>query len=260
MVEKTALVLSAGGMFGAYQAGAWKALAVRFQPDMVIGTSVGALNGWAIAGACPPDELVQYWLHPTAAGFLKPRDRWAPWRSYFDPADFRASIQNLGSLFTPKIPFAVVITDLLRLRSHLVRSPDVGWQHLAAACAMPVGLPSVRIAGRWYADGGLLNVLPLWAAAEMGASHIVAIHALPQVPSRIIRTSVKLLRCFSREEKLAPNLSLTLISPGTAIGTLRESVLWNRDAVERFIRKGEEDAGNVLAGAVSAGRPQRCLS
>ena len=240
-------------MFGAYQAGAWKILAQKFQPGMVIGTSVGALNGWAIAGGCEPDQLVRYWLDPTAAGFLKPRSRWYPWCSFFDPAEFRANVQKLSSLFTPKIPFAVVITDVLRLRSSLFQSPGVGWQHLAAACAMPVGLPSMRIQGRWYADGGLLNVLPLWAAAEMGASHIVAIHALPQVPSRIIRSLVKLLRCFSRERNVAPNLSLTLISPTTPLGTLTESVLWKRDAVEGFIRKGQEDARNVvMAGAVKA--------
>ena len=111
----------------------------------------------------------------------------------------------------------------------------------------------MRIQGRWYADGGLLNVLPLWAAAEMGASRIVAIHALPQVPSRVIRTSVRLLRCFSRERKAAPNLSLTLVSPAKPLGSLSESVIWNRDAIERFIRKGEEDASNVvLAGTVFA--------
>ena len=45
----TALVLSAGGMFGAYQAGAWKALAPELSPDLVVGTSAGSLNGWAIA-------------------------------------------------------------------------------------------------------------------------------------------------------------------------------------------------------------------
>ncbi|MBM3775954.1 MAG: hypothetical protein FJW37_12460 [Acidobacteria bacterium] len=53
-----ALVLSAGGMFGAYQAGAWRALEGRFRPDLVVGASVGALNGWAIAGGCAPEELV----------------------------------------------------------------------------------------------------------------------------------------------------------------------------------------------------------
>ncbi len=47
-----ALVLSAGGMFGAYQAGVWKALSRSFHPDLIVGASVGALNSWAIlAGA-----------------------------------------------------------------------------------------------------------------------------------------------------------------------------------------------------------------
>jgi hypothetical protein len=34
-----ALVLSAGGMFGAYQAGDWNVLSQRSQPDLVVGTS-----------------------------------------------------------------------------------------------------------------------------------------------------------------------------------------------------------------------------
>ena len=50
----TALVLSAGGMFRGYQAGAWKVLRSRLRPDIVIGASAGALNGWAIAGERSP--------------------------------------------------------------------------------------------------------------------------------------------------------------------------------------------------------------
>ena len=63
----TALVLSAGGMYGAYQAGAWRALADVFRPDLVVGASIGALTGWAIAGGCDPDELVDRWMHLDAA-------------------------------------------------------------------------------------------------------------------------------------------------------------------------------------------------
>lgn len=54
---KTALVLSAGAMFGAYHAGVWKGLAGRFQPDLIVGASVGALNGWVMASGCAPQEL-----------------------------------------------------------------------------------------------------------------------------------------------------------------------------------------------------------
>ena len=47
-----ALVLSAGGQWGAWEAGAWKVLSQTFQPDLIVGASVGAWNGWAIAGGC----------------------------------------------------------------------------------------------------------------------------------------------------------------------------------------------------------------
>ncbi|MGH9659904.1 MAG: patatin-like phospholipase family protein, partial [Bryobacteraceae bacterium] len=69
-MPKTALVLSGGGLFGAYQAGAWKALAARFPPDLVVGASAGALNAWCIAGGCTPDELIAQWLDPAAGSLL----------------------------------------------------------------------------------------------------------------------------------------------------------------------------------------------
>jgi predicted acylesterase/phospholipase RssA len=57
-----ALVLSSGGMFGAYQAGAWEVLSETFKPDIVVGASIGSLNGWAVAGGCDPQELSRRWL------------------------------------------------------------------------------------------------------------------------------------------------------------------------------------------------------
>src|SRR5262249_36148628 len=59
---EAALVLSAGGMFGAYQAGAWSVLVDVFQPDLIVGASIGSINGWLIAGGCPPQELIDSWL------------------------------------------------------------------------------------------------------------------------------------------------------------------------------------------------------
>jgi len=44
-----ALVLSGGGLFGAWQAGAWAACASHWQPDLIVGASVGSLNGYLIA-------------------------------------------------------------------------------------------------------------------------------------------------------------------------------------------------------------------
>ncbi len=69
--RKTARVLSAGGMFGAYQAGAYRAIAAHTDIDMVVGASVGALNGWPIASGCTPEHLIARWLDPSAGEALE---------------------------------------------------------------------------------------------------------------------------------------------------------------------------------------------
>src|SRR4051794_30878184 len=66
--RKTALVLSGGGTFGAYQAGVWTGISEYFQPDLVVGASVGSLNGWAIAGGCSPAELTRRWREIDTSG------------------------------------------------------------------------------------------------------------------------------------------------------------------------------------------------
>src|SRR5579885_3681765 len=59
---KTAVVFSAGGMYGAWEVGVWKALAPVLRPDIVVGASIGAVNGYAVAGGCPAEELERQWL------------------------------------------------------------------------------------------------------------------------------------------------------------------------------------------------------
>ena len=65
-----ALVLSAGGLWAAWEVGAWKVLRERFQPDLIVGASAGAWNGWAIASGCTPEELEREWLDPSMAGVM----------------------------------------------------------------------------------------------------------------------------------------------------------------------------------------------
>ena len=67
----TALVLQGGGALGAYQAGAFEALAdAAHQPDWVAGISIGAINAALIAGN-PPERRVQrlqdFWQRVTAS-------------------------------------------------------------------------------------------------------------------------------------------------------------------------------------------------
>jgi NTE family protein len=69
--RQTVLVLQGGGALGAYQAGVYQALIEGgIEPDWVIGTSIGAINGAIIAGNRPQDRLArlgQFWDMVTSA-------------------------------------------------------------------------------------------------------------------------------------------------------------------------------------------------
>jgi NTE family protein len=240
--EKTALVLSAGGMYAAYQAGVWKAIAPAFQPDMVIGVSAGILNAWIIASGCPPDELIARWTDHAVAEWLSFRRIIVPWRSVFDAACFEAHAQELFSTFCPRIPVGVVAVDLLRLRSRLFTNSEITWRHLAASCSIPLLLPPQRIDGRLYVDGGILNALPLWAAREMGASRVIAIDAMPAVSSAVLRASAGTFhRLKPHERQPVAGMEVIRIAPSSPVARLHEMVRWKPDSIRRLIDLGYRD-------------------
>ncbi len=161
----TALVLSAGGLFAAWEAGVWKALAPRFRPDIVVGASAGAWNAWAIAGGASGEDLCRIWRDPQIGKIMQ----FGPHRAgLLRPGALYASARQMFESFQPRCPFACTLVELPSLRLRLFRGPEITWRHLAATCAIPFGFPPVEIDGRRYVDGGLRGALPLWAAGGDG--------------------------------------------------------------------------------------------
>jgi NTE family protein len=241
-----ALVLSAGGMFGAYQAGAWNVLSQRFQPDMVVGTSAGALNGWAIAGGCSPAGLLATWRDPATAGTMRLRFPTIPWKGCIDPAGLARHVQDWYARFQPRVPFSATVVEVPRLR--LVRIPHerITPAHLMASCAVPFGYPPVRIDGKLYVDGGLLDILPVWAAAEMGATRVIAVNALPLMPSRALRAAVRMVRWLGQKPAATPALDVVVIRPNAPLGSIRDALTWNPERVRQWIQQGEDDGAASL--------------
>ena len=228
----TALVLAAGGMWAAWEVGAWRVLRHRFQPDLIVGASAGAWVGWAIAGGCEPEELISLWLDPRIGGIM----RFGIHRTgIFRPEALFEWAQDLFERFRPKIPFALTLVELPFLRSRIVRDSEVTWRHLAAACAIPFGFPPVKIDGKRYVDGGLRAGLPLWAAEELGASRAIALN--------VLNTSIfRLLHRGLRGPRASPALSVIRLEPSQSLGSLRDAVQWQPDNIRRWIALGERDA------------------
>jgi NTE family protein len=145
--RKLALVLSAGANFGAYHAGAWKAISEFFQPDLIVGASVGALNGWAIAGGCPPEEMIDRWLDPRIGGFVRLKLPLFPWQGILDDYRFAEGVRELFHAYRPQLPLAVAAVGLPLLRSKAFFTPSVTWRHLMASCAVPGCFPPQWIDG-----------------------------------------------------------------------------------------------------------------
>ena len=217
--------------FWAWQAGVWRGLSsLGYQPDLIVGASVGSLNGYAIAGGATPDELCEFWMQPKAARF-----RHLP-----------ETIRELMRRYPLRMEYALTMTDLATMRPRIVSGPDVTWKHLAASCAVPLLLPQRRIDGRWYSDGGLLNPLPAWAAVDLGATLIVGVQALPEIPSSMLKPFVKGFRLlFGHNPPVPAGVDLVTIEPAETLGSVRDALNWKQENVERWIQQGGEAAKNI---------------
>jgi predicted acylesterase/phospholipase RssA len=227
-----AIVFSGGGNFGAWQAGVWSGLQSRLgsDPDLVVGASVGSLNGYAIAGGATPGELCRFWKQQEVG-----RLRHLP-----------ETIRVLMERHQLRMEYAVTLTDLATMKPKIVRGGDVTWRHLAASCAIPGLLPQRRIGGRWYSDGGLLNPLPVWAAVDLGATRIIGVHALPEIPSTLLKPFVKGFRhVFGHHPALPRGVELITIEPVEKLGSVRDALTWKRENVERWIAQGQDQGKNI---------------
>jgi predicted acylesterase/phospholipase RssA len=218
-------------MFAAWEAGVWKVLAAQFRPDLVVGASAGALNGWGIAAGVSPEQLVEQWLDPSLTSIRFRR-----------PEGLYQKARDLWSRLRPQVPFGLTMVEMPRLRLRLVREREITWQHLAATCSIPLFFPPVSIEGRAYVDGGLLGALPVWAAQEMGASRVIAVNCLNQWPFRVARAILPLRRP-------RPGLEILSITPAESLGSLQDAIRWSRSNIERWIQLGERDASRALRAA-----------
>jgi NTE family protein len=226
-----ALVLSGGGLFGAWQAGAWSALAPRIRPDLIVGASVGSLNAYVIASGAPPEELRALWLDPTFGKF----------------SDLPSNIRRMMAHYTPRIPLAITATELPRMKPRIFRDSEITWKHLAASCALPLAMPQVRIGPHWYSDGGLLGALPAWAAAELGAKHIIGLQALPQPTSWWLGQATRAFRAVAGHNPPVPaGIQVLEIRPGQRLGSVRDTIQWKRSNIERWLDQGAEDAARAV--------------
>jgi predicted acylesterase/phospholipase RssA len=239
---KRALILSGGGLFGAWQAGAWSVLRRNFQPDVVVGVSIGSLNGWAIAGGCPPEELEEKWQEVAGALQIRFRLPRRPLEGILEYAEIERWIRRIHAEYRPQIEFYAILTDLLRMKPRMVEGRDIKWQHLAASCALFGLLPQQKIEQRIYTDGGATGALPLWAAGPLQATEVIGLSAMPRMPWPV-RAALRPFRA-SKGQPRHPNTHI--LAPSRALGGWRDAFFFGKRNVKEWIELGRQDAESFL--------------
>lgn len=208
---KRVLVLSGGGIFGAAQAGMLQSLAEHsnWRPDVIVGTSAGALNGSWVAHDFTADAtkaLSDIWSHFDSRGVF-PQGvlsqalnlvRRRP--SVQDGAKLRSLISDLcpiERLEDLRIPLHVSATNILTGLPHWF---DAGFARdvLYASAALPAIVPPAVIDGMSFVDGGVVANLPVQRAAELGGDSILCLDVSAAGNDSVPRTALGMLtRSFS---------------------------------------------------------------
>lgn len=226
-----ALVLSGGGLWGAWQAGAWSVLADVFKPDLIVGASIGSLNGYMLASGVSPAALVERWQNP----------------EHRDHRRLHENLRELTERCQLKMPFALTVTETARMRPRIYRDEEITWKHLAASCAVPMVLPQVKLDGRWLSDGGLLGPLPVWAAVELGATEILGLNVLTRFPSKVLAPFVVTFRAtFAPRHEVPPHVRVEVRQPSRLLGSLKSTMWGTGEEVRSWIDLGVDDANEWL--------------
>jgi len=189
------LVMQGGGAPGCYQAGVYEALhEAGIEPDWIVGTSIGAINGAIIAGnkiADRVERLREFWtrlespppgpfshlatLMNGVPGFFAPNPSvmWGVEAPVGIEKAALYSVDPLKKVLPTLVDFDLVNSGKPRFTLGLVsvrsgqmryfdsREETIGLEHVLGSSAIPPSFPAVRIEGESYWDGGIYSNTPV---------------------------------------------------------------------------------------------------
>jgi NTE family protein len=281
-----AFVLSGGGNHGAIQAGMLRALVEReVQPDVVLGSSIGAVNGAAYAqdptlsGVARLEEL---WRGLDEVGIF-PRG-WLPnalalarrGEAIHSSDRLRGLLEGMlrvDSFEDLRVPFQCVATDV-HAAHEVWFSTGRMVEPILASAALPGVLPAVEIDGVRYLDGAIVNDVPISRAVALGATTVYVLHCgtidrprpEPKRPIDVLVQAYWIARRhrFKRDlENLPPGVEAIVLPTGDT-PTLRyndfthsaQLVRAAHRASQEFLDRDVEETGPLPAG----GRPVHAAS
>jgi NTE family protein len=242
------------------------------RPDLVVGTSVGAINGALVAAdpsAAAVGRLERVWRDLAARGIfagsvlarmgtlVRTRTHLHPREPLRDLLAEHLPVQTFAEL---RVPFQCVAASIERAAEHwFADGPLV--EALLASCAVPGLLPPVELGGEHYLDGGLVHSIPVGRAVTLGAGTIYVLHVgridrplrPPARPWEVATVAFEIVRRHRFTADLAAlpaDVTLHVLPSGNegppAAGDLRNLRYRNFAAVPDLIERAHVAAGRYL--------------
>jgi NTE family protein len=249
----TAFVLGGGGALGAVEVGMLRALFERnIVPDLVLGTSVGALNGAMVArdpDASVIPKLTALWQGAASGATDVYGD--SPLRTVRRAVSTgthlwsatplkQALVDEFGDLTFEELPtrFQVCAASIERAAEHWFDSGPVV-DAVVASAAVPGLLPPAKVGDEHYLDGGIVNSIPLGRAVQLGASRVFVLQVgridrpltVPRRPWEVAKVSFEIARRhrFNRELAELPASVEAHVLPARGTSGKDDGVLGGRD-------------------------------
>ena len=181
---KTAFVLAGGGSFGAIQVGMMHSLAAHgISPDMVVGSSVGAINGAFYAGNPTlkgVEQLETIWRGLQRRDFFP--ITWRTLLGFLWRRDFLITHDGIRKLIDDHIPYRkleqaelpvhIVATDIISGDSVVMSDGSVA-EAIVASTAIPGAFSPIHYKGYYLSDGAISSNTPIKVAVKMGARRLI---------------------------------------------------------------------------------------
>jgi NTE family protein len=231
--SRTAFVLSGGGNQGVAQVGMLRALLERgIVPDVVVGTSAGALNGAAVAYApnlTGVDRLEAVWTSLTAADVFPGGRLTRAWNVVRRGTHLfgREGLEMIIDRASPARSFADLAVPLRVIATDLDTGEEVVLARgplkpaLLASAALPGVFPIVLHAGRRLVDGGVVNSVPLWHALSGPVDRVYVCNVSAGASDRIERSPLDVvMTSFTHARSQRFELELRYAPPNVRIVVL----------------------------------------
>lgn len=158
---KLGVALSGGGAKGFAHLGVMQALLDNgIVPDIISGTSAGALAGVLIADGYAPRDVVALFEKKAFKQFARitmPKCGFFHTKPFYSFLEKHLKARTFEDL---KIPLIVVATDIEEGKSHEFASGPL-LPTIVASCAFPIVFTPIEINGKYYVDGGLFKNFPV---------------------------------------------------------------------------------------------------